>query len=668
MALAYPLVPADPYRMRGLVYNCRLYHLPVFFLNWSQIEYMKASYDAAAIEILGGLDPVRKRPGMYTDTSAPDHLAQEVIDNSVDEALAGYAKLIEVTVHDDGSMSVRDDGRGMPVDRHPQRKCSGVEVIFTTLHSGGKFSDRYYRYAGGLHGVGVSVVNALSKHLEVWTRRGGKEYNMAFTGGEAKGGLEVVGKVAKSSSGSTIRFWPDAAFFEAPRFDTRRLRRLLVAKAVLCPGLRVVFRDEKEELVEEWVYQDGLEEYFGKLVGDRGLAMGATITDRHAGDDYELAWCIGWGNEAAPPIAESYVNLVPTPQGGSHVAGLRAGVVDAVREFMQFHELVPRNIKIAPDDIWSDVHYLLSLKIENPQFAGQIKERLNDRKAFVAVQGVVRDALSLWLNGHPKEGERIVEQTIENARRRRRKDVKLPRKSMFLNLALPGKLADCTSSDLVENELFLVEGDSAGGSARQARDRRFQAVMPLRGKILNTWEIDTPELQASREVHDITLAVGVKPGSSDLQGLRYGKICILADADADGLHISVLLAALFIKHFPELVIAGHIYVAAPPLYRIDIDKRIHYASDEDARDAYLSTLTEPDRSRARITHFKGLGEMNPQQLKESTMQVGSRSLLQLTHEPRDGMEGVMDVLLSKKRAFDRREWLIKRGRLMPELL
>ena len=629
---------------------------------------MRASYDAAAIEILGGLDPVRKRPGMYTDTTAPDHLAQEVIDNSVDEALAGYAKLIEVTLHDDGSMSVRDDGRGMPVDRHPQRKCSGVEVIFTTLHSGGKFSDRHYRYAGGLHGVGVSVVNALSKHLEVWTRRGGKEYNMAFAGGEAASGLETVGKVAKGKSGSTIRFWPDAAFFETPRFDTKRLCRLLEAKAVLCPGLRVVFEGEKEKFSHEWFYKDGLEEYFNKLVADRGVALSAAIADRHTGDDHELEWCIGWGSEGASPVAASYVNLVPTPQGGSHVAGLRAGIVDAVREFMQFHELLPRGIRITPDDVWADVCYLLSLKIENPQFAGQIKERLNYRKALGAVQSVVRDAVSLWLNRHPREGEKIVEQAVANARSRRRKDVKLPRKSVFLNLALPGKLADCTSSDLIENELFLVEGDSAGGSARQARDRYFQAVMPLRGKILNTWEVDVSELQSSREIHDITLAVGVSPGSDDLKGLRYGKICILADADADGLHISVLLAALFIKHFPRLVVDGHVYVAVPPLYRIDVGKRVYYASDEGARDAYLLALTEQDRARARMTHFKGLGEMNPQQLKESTMNVDSRSLLQLTYDPRNGMENVMDVLLSKKRTPDRREWLIKRGRLMPELL
>ena len=629
---------------------------------------MRVSYDAAAIEILGGLDPVRKRPGMYTDTTTPDHLAQEVIDNGVDEALAGHAKLIEVTVHGDGSMSVRDDGRGMPVDRHPQRKRSGVEVIFTTLHSGGKFSDRHYRYAGGLHGVGVSVVNALSKHLKVWTRRGGKEYSMAFANGEPVGELEVVGKVAKSESGSTIRFWPDGAVFETTRFDTQRLCRLLVAKAVLCPGLRVIFRDEEKGLGEEWFYKDGLKGYFNKLAGDRDLLLGAIITDRHTGEDYELAWCVSWGNEGVLPITESYVNLVPTPQGGSHVAGLRAGIVDAVREFMQFHELAPKNVKIVPDDICSNVCYLLSLKMENPQFAGQTKERLNYKKALVTVQGVVRDALSLWLNRHPREGERIVGQVVDNARKRRRKDVKPPRKSMFLNLALPGKLADCTSSDLVENELFLVEGDSAGGSTRQARNRYFQAVMPLRGKILNTWEVDTSELQGSREIHDITLAVGVRPGSDDLRGLRYGKICILADADADGLHISVLLAALFIKHFPGLVIAGHVYVAVPPLYRIDVGKRVYYASDEGARDVYLSALAQKDKARVRITHFKGLGEMNPQQLKESTMNIDSRTLLQLTHDPRNGMEDIMDVLLSKKRAPDRREWLIRSGRLMPELL
>ncbi len=627
---------------------------------------MSTSYDAASIEILSGLDPVRKRPGMYTDTANPDHLAQEVIDNSVDEALAGYAGVIEVTLHGDRSMSVRDNGRGMPVDRHPQRKCSGVEVILTTLHSGGKFSDRHYRYAGGLHGVGVSVVNALSKHLEIWVRRDGGEYNMAFAGGEAVSALEKIGKVSKRNSGSTIRFWPDPAFFDSVRFDVARLRRLLRAKAVLCSGLRIRFEDESTGDKDEWCYRDGMSEYFGELTDGRALLLGSAVSDSHAGEDHELAWCLNWADADAPPVAESYVNLVPTPQGGSHVAGLRTGVVEAVREFMQFHELTSKNVKPTPEDFWSNICYLLSLKIEDPQFAGQTKERLNYGKAATVVQSLTKDALSLWLNRHPREGERIVELVLANAQKRRRKSAKSPRKSLFLNLALPGKLADCASSDLGENELFLVEGDSAGGSARQARDRRFQAVMPLRGKIMNTWEVGAETILESQEIHDISTAIGVKPGDDDLDGLRYGKICILADADADGLHIATLLAALFMKHFPKLVAVGHAYVAVPPLFRIDVGKVVYYANSEDERDRCLAGLSPKDAERARITRFKGLGEMNPQQLKESTMAVGKRRLLQLAHAP-GGEEGTMDMLLSRKRALDRRDWLIDKGNLAQDL-
>ena len=628
---------------------------------------MSACYDAASIEILGGLDPVRKRPGMYTDTTSPDHLAQEVIDNSVDEALAGYAGLIEVTLHDDGSLSVSDDGRGMPVDQHPKRKCSGVEVILTTLHSGGKFSDRHYRYAGGLHGVGVSVVNALSKHLEVWVRRGGKEYNMAFAGGKAAGPLEEIGKVARRVTGSKLRFWPDPGFFDDVRFDLKRLERLLRAKALLCPGLRITYAEEAGGKRREWCYRDGMSEYFRELTSGCALLLDESVSDSHQGEDHELAWCLNWAGEGSSPVAESYVNLVPTPQGGSHVAGLRAGLVEAVREFMQFHELTPKNVKPTPDDFWADACYLLSLKIADPQFSGQTKERLNHKAAATVVQAVAKDALSLWLNRHPQQGERIVERVIANAHKRRGKNAKTSRKSLLLNLALPGKLADCVSNDLDENELFLVEGDSAGGSARQARDRRFQAVMPLRGKIMNTWETGVDELLDSKEIHDVATAIGVEPGSADLGGLRYGKICILADADADGLHISTLLAALFMKHFPKLLEAGHAYVAVPPLFRVDVGKDVYYANNEDERDRCLAGLSEKDAARARITRFKGLGEMNPRQLRESTMAVESRRLLQLTHEPDFAAENVMDMLLAKKRAADRRGWLTERGNLAQDL-
>ena len=628
---------------------------------------MSIRYDAASIEILSGLDPVRKRPGMYTDTSSPDHLAHEVIDNSVDEALAGYADLIEVTVHKDHSVSVRDNGRGMPTDRHPQRKCSGVEVILTTLHAGGKFSDRHYRYAGGLHGVGVSVVNALSKHLEIWVRRDGREYNLAFADGAATGPLEQIGTVARRNSGSTIRFWPDAAFFDSARFNVKDLSVLLRAKAVLCSGLRVVFKDEAGGGQGEWCYQDGMPEYFAEITGG-AMLLSQGISDSHQGEHHELAWCLNWSDGDAPLLAESYVNLVPTPQGGSHVGGLRAGVVDAVREFMRFHELTPKNVKPVPDDFWTNVCYLLSLKIENPQFAGQTKERLRHKDAVNIVQNVTRDALSLWLNRHPREGERIVESVLSNARKRRSKSVKSPRKNLFLNLALPGKLADCTSSDMGENELFLVEGDSAGGSARQARDRRFQAVMPLRGKIMNTWEARGDEILKSQEIHDISMAIGVKPGENDLSALRYGKICILADADADGLHIATLLAALFMKHFPRLVAAGHVYVAVPPLFRIDVGKRVHYANNEAERDDFIASLTGQDAERARVMRFKGLGEMNPQQLKESTMKADRRHLLQLMPQADGEAHDVMGKLLAKKRAADRRSWLMDKGNLAQDLV
>ena len=626
---------------------------------------MGVSYDAGSIEILGGLDPVRKRPGMYTDTSGPNHLAQELVDNSVDEALSGHAGLIEVRLHDDRSMSVSDDGRGMPVDKHPERNCSGVEVILTTLHSGGKFSGRHYRYAGGLHGVGVSVVNALSKHLEVWVKRGGREYNMAFADGEATGPLEEVGRVAKRDSGSKIRFWPDPEFFDDVGFDVKRLCRLLRAKAVLCPGLRVSFRDESAEQPKEWYYRDGMPEYFRELVGGHGLLLDEDVSDSHADQEHELAWCLNWSGEDAPPVVESYVNLVPTPQGGSHVNGLRSGLVEALREFMQFHGLAPKNLKLSPDDFWSNACCLLSLKIEDPQFVGQTKERLNHKRAAAVVQGVAKDALSLWLNRHPREGERIVELAVATALGRRRKNAAAPRKSMLLSLALPGKLADCVSSELDENELFLVEGDSAGGSAKQARDRRFQAVMPLRGKIMNTWEAKVEDVLSSREIQDISTAIGVRPGSGNLDGLRYGKVCILADADADGMHIATLLSALFVKHFRELVVAGHVYVAVPPLFRIDAGKGVYYVNSEDERDRCLAGLPQKDAARARVTRFKGLGEMNPRQLRESTMTADSRCLLQLTYRSDAG--STMDMLLARKRAPDRRKWLIDRGNLARDL-
>ena len=524
-----------------------------------------SGYDASAIEVLTGLEPVRRRPGMYTDTSRPNHLAQEVVDNSVDEALAGHATHVAVTLHPDGSLSVSDDGRGMPVDVHPGEKVSGVEVILTRLHAGGKFSQKNYQFSGGLHGVGVSVVNALSKHLEVWVRRAGVEYNMAFADGAPVSDLEVVGEVPKRATGTTLRFWPDPQFFDSPRFSVPRLQHVLKAKAVLCPGLRVSFRDEATGEEQEWLYQEGLAAYLQEA--NQGLEsipavpfVGSFRSEREAVD-----WALAWLPEGGEGLSESYVNLVPTPLGGTHVSGLRSGLLEAMREFCEFRNLLPRGVKLAPDDVWERCTYVLSVKLAEPQFSGQTKERLSSRECAAFVSGVVKDALSLWLNQHPETGEQIAEIAVASAQRRLRASRQVVRKRVTSGPALPGKLADCTGQELERTELFLVEGDSAGGSAKQARDRTFQAILPLRGKILNTWEVEPEAVLASQEVHDIAVAVGVDPASSDLSGLRYGKVCVLADADSDGAHIATLLCALFVRHFRPLVEAGHVFVAMPPL-------------------------------------------------------------------------------------------------------
>ena len=625
---------------------------------------MAKDYDASSIEVLSGLEPVRRRPAMYTDTTRPNHLAHEVIDNSVDEALAGYAKEIAVTLFKDGSLEVSDDGRGMPVDIHPKEKISGVELILTRLHAGGKFDDLTYQYAGGLHGVGVSIVNALSKQLECWVRRGGKEYNIGFKNGKVSSKLEVIGSVGARNTGTTVRFWPDPKFFDTDKFSLPQLRHTLKAKAVLCQGLRVRFLNEQSAEKDEWFFTGDLATYLKDELGksDRLPEEPIACKREQAQDSVDLALC--WAPDAPTPIAESYVNLIPTVEGGTHVNGLRAGVAAAVREFCEHRNLVPRGVKLAPEDVWDGVVYVLSLKMRDAQFAGQTKERLASRDAAQIVEGFAKDSVGLWLNQHPEAGERIAQYAIENAQARIKAAQKVQRKRISAGPALPGKLADCATDDPARSELFLVEGDSAGGSAKQARDKDFQAIMPLRGKILNTWELDSGEIGSSQEVHDIGVALGVDAGVADISRLRYHRICILADADSDGQHIATLLCALFLRHFRPLVSNGHVHVAMPPLYRIDAGKQVVYALDDAERDGILARLeAEKVKAKPVVTRFKGLGEMNPSQLRETTMDPRTRRLVQLTIKATDETDSLMDMLLAKKRAGDRREWLETKGNL-----
>jgi len=625
---------------------------------------MASNYDAASIEVLSGLDPVRKRPGMYTDTSRPNHLAQEVVDNSVDEAISGHASKIEVTVFKDGSLQVKDNGRGMPVDIHPEEGISGAEVILTRLHAGGKFSSKNYRFSGGLHGVGVSVVNALSRQLEVWVRRGGKEYNLAFKSGEKVAGLDEVGKVGRQNTGTTVRFWPDPQFFDSAKFSLARLKHVLRAKAVLCPGLEVSLVDEKTGEQQTWHYVDGLRDYLVDTLGDVVCVPQEPFVGNLEGNAEAAEWALLWLPEAGELVNESYVNLIPTAQGGTHVNGLRTGLTEAIREFCEFRSLLPRGVKITPDDVWERCAYILSVKLLDPQFSGQTKERLSSRECAAFVSGVVKDAFSLWLNQHTEAGEQIAQLAIQSAQNRQRAGRKVVRKKVTSGPALPGKLADCASTDLQRAELFLVEGDSAGGSAKQARDREYQAIMPLRGKILNTWEVDPAEVLASSTVHDIALAIGVEPGSTELKNLRYGKICILADADSDGAHIATLLCALFLRHFRPLVEAGHVYVAMPPLYRIDVGKQVFYALDDAEQQGVLDRIAaEKIKGKINVQRFKGLGEMNPLQLRETTIDPDTRRLVQLTVQAGDNSHKILDLLLAKNRSSDRRTWLEKNGNL-----
>jgi topoisomerase-4 subunit B len=624
---------------------------------------MSSRYNAADIEVLSGLDPVKRRPGMYTDTTRPNHLVQEVVDNSVDEALAGHAKTIEVVLHDDGSVEVSDDGRGMPVDIHPEEGVSGVELIMTRLHAGGKFSGKNYNFSGGLHGVGVSVVNALSDRVEVSIRRDGSEYKMVFAHGDKISPLEVVGSVPKKRTGTTLRFWPEAKYFDSPKVSLGKLKHLLRAKAVLCAGLNVKLTDVASGEVVEWHYEDGLRDYLrGELDGIEALPNELFV--HHMARDVEgLEVALAWLPEGEL-VQESYVNLIPTAQGGTHVNGLRTGLTTAIREFCDIRNLLPRGVKLAPEDVWERLSFVLSARLQDPQFAGQTKERLSSRQTAGMVENVIHDAFSLWLNQHVEMGERIAQLAIERASARLKAAKQIVRKKITQGPQLPGKLADCTATDLTRTELFLVEGDSAGGSAKQARDKEFQAILPLRGKILNTWEVESTSVLASEEVHNLAVAIGCDPGKDDLSGLRYGKVIILADADSDGLHIATLLSALFLRHFPKLVSDGHVFVAMPPLFRVDVGKQVFYCLDESEKAAMLQRIErEKMKGAVSTTRFKGLGEMNPPQLRESTIHPDTRRLVQLTIGDDDGTAKLMDMLLAKKRAGDRKSWLEEKGDL-----
>lgn len=618
----------------------------------------KQQYTSSDIEVLEGLDPVKKRPGMYTDTKNPNHIAQEIIDNSVDEAMAGHANKITVTLYEDGAISVEDNGRGLPTDKHKDKKVSGAELIFTQLHAGGKFSNKTYAYSGGLHGVGASVTNALSTRVEIYINRNMKKYYIEMDNGVTKKPLRKVDDLEDDVTGTLIKFWPNPVYFDSPKIHTKSLKRILEIKSVLCDGLVIEYIDEKHpEENESWVYHGGIKEYFLKNVEAEAIIPAEAIEINVQTDSTKINAILGWYEEGGETFGESYVNLIPTIQGGTHVNGLRTGTSEAVREFAEHHSLIPKNIKLAPDDIFSNTSFLLSIFMVDPQFAGQTKERLSSRDIASKVTSSVKDFLSVWLNEHIDVGKAIVEIAINNATNRLKKSKIVKRKKVTQGPALPGKLSDCRSSDLDMTELFLVEGDSAGGSAKQARNRDTQAILPLRGKILNTWEVSSDEVLASDEIHNISVAMGVDPDSDDLSGLRYGKICVLADADSDGLHIASLLCALFMRHFRSLVDEGRIFIAMPPLYRIDIGKETHYALDNAEKDAILKKL-EKKNGKISVTRFKGLGEMNPDQLSETTMNPDTRRLVQLRVEDMDELKGIFDMLFKKKNAKLRREWLV----------
>lgn len=623
------------------------------------------NYTSQNLEVLEGLEPVRRRPGMYTDTTRPNHLAQEVIDNSVDEALAGYARHIVVTLHNDGSLSVEDDGRGMPTDIHPEFGQSGVELILTRLHAGGKFSTENYAISGGLHGVGISVVNALSTKVDVTVWRDGTVHTMTFAHGNPITPLITDRSANKKKRGTKVQFWVDGQYFDNPTFSIKALKHNLKAKAVLSAGLKIDFVSEIEPSdSQSWQFTDGMVQYLNEQLD--GLAVLPDepfyfVQEPADGERGGASFVLSWLAEGGIPICESYVNLIPTPQGGTHVNGLRTGVLEALREFCDIHNLLPRQIKLSAEDVWDGVNFILSLKFAEPQFSGQTKERLSSREAAPFVQTLAKDAFSLWLNQHPDSAKAIAELAIVKAGKRLKSAQKVARKKIAQGPALPGKLWDCRGGLKEGSELFLVEGQSAGGSAKQARDNSFQAILPLRGKILNTWEVSSDTVLSSAEIHDIAIAIGVDPASDDLSELRYDKICILADADSDGLHIATLICALFVKHFSAVVEAGHLYVAVPPLYRVDAGKEVYYALDNEELEQVLTKL---GNKKLQITRFKGLGEMNPSQLKETTMNPDTRKLVRLDLDDAGNTASVMDMLLAKRRASDRKSWLESKGDLV----
>ncbi len=627
---------------------------------------MAKNYDSESIEVLSGLDPVRKRPGMYTDTSCPNHLIQEVLDNSIDEALAGHCSKIKVILHKEGAISVIDDGRGMPIDIHPEHKVSGVELIMCKLHAGAKFSGEDYNFSGGLHGVGVSVVNALSQNLSVEIKRDSHKFEMNFQGGDKTSDLKKVGDIGPRNTGTSISFEPDPKYFETINIEKNNLKHLLKAKAVLCPGLTIEYHDDKKNEKISWNYENGLISYLSESSGDIELLLEESISCSKLADDNALDFVLNWSTQPAKNLMnESYVNLIPTAQGGSHMNGFKAGLLESVKEFCEFRNLIPKGLKITADDVVQHSTFVISSKLTNPQFAGQTKERLDSKDHQAFVNSTTKDILSIWFNQHTEEGEKLAELAIASAQARSKEIKVVDRKKTFQGPALPGKLSDCNSTDLNETELFFVEGDSAGGSAKQSRERKFQAIMPLRGKILNTWDLESAEIMKSAEIKDISTAIGVNPGSSDIESLRYGKICILADADSDGLHIATLLCALFLRHYKPLIQAGHIYVAMPPLFRIDCAKEVFYALSEDEKDLIVKKLkTKPGKPKIDIQRFKGLGEMNPSQLRETVMDPKTRRLVQLTITATDNVNSMMDLLLSKKNAGARKEWLEKRGKIV----
>jgi len=625
----------------------------------------KKAYDSKAIEVLSGLDPVKKRPGMYTDTSCPNHLIQEVLDNSVDEALSGYCKRIKVNLFKDNSVEVSDNGRGMPVDVHPEHKLTGVELIMCKLHAGAKFSGEDYGFSGGLHGVGVSVVNALSTKLNVKIKRDSKEYEIDFLAGEKEKDLKPVGDVGATNSGTTIRFYPDSKYFETLEINKKSLKHLLKAKAVLCPGLQIDYFDEKKNERIKWIFDEGLSDYLDEFSGCNEKLLDETIIFTRTSDDQALDVAVNWTEDASNNLLkETYVNLIPTALGGSHLNGFKSGLLEAIKEFCDYRNLIPKGIKINSDDILANCIFVISSKLKNPQFAGQTKERLDSKDHMTFVSSSMKDSLSIWLNQHTEEGEKISDLAISAAQRRIKSSTKVDRKKTFKGPALPGKLSDCNCDNIEESELFLVEGDSAGGSAKQARDRKFQAIMPLRGKILNTWDLESADIIKSQEIKDLATAIGSLPGDNDISNLRYGKICILADADSDGLHIATLLCALFLRHYKNLVTSGKIFVSMPPLYRIDAAKEVFYALDENEKESLVEKIKKQNsKIKIDIQRFKGLGEMNPSQLRETVMMPESRRLVQLTLNSSDNANSVFDLLLSKKRAPDRKEWLEKKGNL-----